>query len=89
MLVFSDGFPGSVVGLSLAGVGVGVTSSVGVGAGDKSGFCGKACSPVSGVEAGDAAGTCAQSGAEIAARHPTAIKRLLTGTNLLVGMLIQ
>ena len=88
MLVFSVGFPGSVDGPRVAGVGAGVTS--GVGGGDDSGFCGKACSPASGVEVGDGARTCAQSGhAEIAAKHPSAIKSLLTGTNLLVGMLIQ
>jgi len=91
LLVLRAGFPGSVVGVSLAGVGVGVTSTPGVGAGDSSGVCGKACSPASGVGVGDAAGrTCAQSGhAEIAARHPTAIERLFAGTNLLMGILVQ
>jgi hypothetical protein len=63
--------------------------AAGVGAGDASGVCGKACSPAIGVETGDAAGTCSPSGNEIAARQPTTIKRLLTGTNLLVGILIQ
>ena len=54
------------------------------------GFAGKACGPAIGVETGDAAGTSPPSGdAEIAVKHPTAIKRLLTGTNLLVGILIQ
>jgi hypothetical protein len=63
--------------------------AAGVG-GDESGVCGKACGPVIGVETGDAAGASPPSGdAEIAVKHPTAIKRLLTGTNLLVGILIQ
>ena len=114
--MLSVGSPGSLVGVSLFGVGVGVTSAAGVGDGDESGVCGKACIPASGVETGDApsvggdesgvggkacspaigvetgdaAGTCPSSGnAEIAVKHPTAIKRLLTGTNLLVGILIQ
>jgi hypothetical protein len=86
----SVGSPGSADGLRLAGVGVGVTSTAGVGAGDESGVCGKACNPASGVETGDGAGACARIGhAEIAARHPIAIKRLLTGTNLLMGILVQ
>jgi len=58
--------------------------------GDASGVCGKACDPAIGVETSDAAGTSPPSGdAENAVKHPTAIKRLLTGTNLLVGILIQ
>ena len=54
------------------------------------GFVAKPAALLIGVETGDAAGTCPPSGnVEIAARHPTAIKRLLTGTNLLVGILVQ
>ena len=114
--MLSVGSPGSLVGVSLVGVGVGVTSAAGVGAGDDSGVCGKGCIPASGVETGDAAGVggdasgvCGKAcgpaigvetgdaagasppsgDAEIAVKHPTAIKRLLTGTNLLVGILIQ
>jgi hypothetical protein len=124
--VLRVGSPGSAVGLRFVGVGAGVTSPAGVGAGDELGVCGKACSPVFGekvgvgagdesgvwgkacssvsgeeagvgacgpaigVETGNAAGTCPPSGnAEIAVKHPTAIKRLLTGKNLLVGILIQ
>jgi len=74
----------------LAGVGVGLTSPAGVGAGDASGVSGNACS-ASGVGRGDDAGTCARSvHVAFAARHPTAkIKRLLTAINFLMGVLVQ
>jgi hypothetical protein len=66
------------------------TGEPGAGSGDESGVCGKACDPASGVEMGDAVGTCPRSGpGRLMARHPSAIKRLFTGTNLLVGILVQ
>ena len=111
------GSPGSLFGVSLAGVGAEETSpgavgdgdesgvwgkacipasgvetggAAGAGSGDESGVCGKACDPASGVEMGDAVGTCPRSGpGRLTARHPSAIKRLFTGTNLLVGILVQ
>lgn len=58
------------------------------GDGDESGVCGKACSPEPGVDTGDGVGTCARSGHRVAARHPTASKRLFTGTNFLMGILV-
>ena len=75
----------------MAGVGVGLTSPAGVGAGDASGVSGSACSPGSGVGRGDDAGTCARSiHVAFAVRHPTAkIKRLLTAINFLMGVLVQ
>jgi hypothetical protein len=56
LLVFSVGSPGSPVGLCLDGVGIGAASVAGIGEGDESGFCGKACSPTPGVETGEEAG---------------------------------
>ena len=62
----------------------------GVGVDDASAACGKACGAAIGLETGDAAGTSPPRGDnEIAVRHPTAMRRRLTGTNLLVGILIQ
>lgn len=82
--------------------GVETGDAAGVAGGDESGVCGKASIPApgvetgnaagvgTGVEMGDAAGTCPPSGnAEIAARNPTAIKILPTGTNLLISILVQ
>ena len=68
--------------------GVEAGDAAGVGVADESGVRGEACGPAIGVETGDAAGTCSTNGNdEIAAKHPAAIKRLLTETNLLVGIL--
>ena len=70
--------------------GVETGEEAGVAADDGSGSCGKACNPASGVETGDGVRTCARSGpGRLAARHPSAIKRLFTGTNLLRGVLVQ
>jgi hypothetical protein len=115
--VLRVGSPGSLFGVSLAGVGAEETSPGGVGDGDESGVWGKACIPASGVEKGEAAGvaggdesgTCGiacdpASGVEmgdavvtwarighvtLAARHPTTRKRFFTGTNFLIGILVQ
>jgi len=113
--VFSAGSPGSAVGLCLDGVGIGAASVPGLGEGDESGFCGRACRPTPGVETGEDAGfgeesgCCGNAGSSVfgvatgdgtgvwarsgpgrlTARHPSASKRLFTGTNLLVGMLVQ
>ena len=113
--MLSVGSPGSAFGSRLSGVGVGAASVAGVGEGDESGFCGKACSPTFGVETGEEAGSGDESGScgkawnsalgfetgdgtgvwarsgpgILAARHPSATKRFFTGTNLLVGILVQ
>ena len=96
-----DGDASGVCGKACSS-GVEPGDAAGVGGGDESGVCGKASIPAPGVEAGntagvgagvemgDAAGTCPPSGnAEIAARHPTAIKTLPIGTNLLISILVQ
>jgi hypothetical protein len=68
--------------------GVDTGEPAGAGSGDESGVCGKACSRPSGLATGDGEGTCPWSG-RLTARYPSAIKRLFTGTNLLVGILVQ
>jgi hypothetical protein len=89
----------------------------GVGDGDESGVCGKACNPVAGVEIGDEAtfaageesggsgGSCsAESGfgtgdgvgawarsghVRAMTRLPTTIRKFFTGTDFLIGILVQ
>jgi hypothetical protein len=88
---------------------------VGMGEGDESGVCGKACRPevetgdevdfgpgiesgssggpctaVSGVEMGDGLGAWAPSGHVRAAdKLPTTIRKFFTGTDFLIGILVQ